>query len=124
MNSKEAIKRGYLKPDPRYLAAIKQAEKNSFAMSDVTAQIRKTCYRLHIPQNAIEDAVQEGWLAYLSGLKIQPVMRKWWRKEQAYREHFLIVDPEHIEVGVFGDFNPEDLGLHYESYQGWCRDDA
>lgn len=119
----ECLRCSWLKPDPRFVDELKQVEKKAGAQSEITAKIRKIAYRLHIPKNLFEDAIQEGWLAHLQGKRIQSALNKWWKKEKVHYQQEHSVDPELIEVGVFGGFHPEDLGLHYDQYRGWCSDD-
>lgn len=127
ITTEECLRRGWLKPDSRFVAEVKSAEKG--VESEITSKIRKIAYKLHIPKNLHEDAIQQGWLAHLAGENITTALRCWWKKEKKHYQHEHNIEPEHIEVGVFGCYDPNGLspatlGLHYDQYHGWCKDDV
>jgi len=111
------------------VAELVQEQKKSFGQAAETGNIRKIAHRLHIPENLMEDAVQEGWLAHLSGKCIQTALRRWGKQERSHYQHEHSVDPKHMEIGIYGyDYqktriDKEALGLHYDKYHGWIPDD-
>jgi len=127
MSTKECASQGFLKPDPRFMAELAECEKESFGQAEITGKILKIAHSLHIPSNLMEDAIQEGWVAHLSGERIQTALNRWWKHERLHYQREHSVDPEHIEVGVYGyeenGIREDDLGLQYDQYNGWVPDD-
>ena len=91
---------------------------------------------LRFGSELVEDLCQEAWVAALENdydraviVKAMDVYRK---KEYARPVPFTVIGHDEADISAcneygldeFGGFLPEDLGLHYDEYHGWCRDDV
>lgn len=79
------------------------------------------------------DAVQEAWVAYLEGGDPLAGASKFASRERRFEKRHRSIDHlDEIEDHELclddrlsgGAFAPQEVGLHYDTYHGWCRDDV
>jgi hypothetical protein len=70
-----------------------------------------------IPARLRADAVQEAWVAHLSGKSPRYGAQQYAERELRYERHRLL-------MGNSDSLVPEDLGLQHDQFHGWVRDDA
>jgi len=83
------------------------------------------------PKRFREDAVLEAWRAYLGDEDPMAAAGRYVRAERRHEKNEIAVSQRVPGLDVHDlpmsedDFplRPEDMGLHLDSYHGWCRDD-
>ena len=103
-------------------------------LRDVEAYARGWCAKRRIPDDMLQEVVNEAWIAALESdndkVAVRRAIDRFARRE--YRHHDRNVPLSYFGSDLDGDafaiedggLREEDLGLHEDQYHGWCRDDV